>query len=282
MQAKQPISLSIAAVCYNSPADELRTLINSLVSSILRLRKSYSLPLIPVYLIDNSESDPLSLEWLRDQQGLLEEARLEIRIVHGHGNIGYGSAHNLVLSKLESDYHLLLNPDIVLDDKNLFNGVSYLLDNPQVTLVSPFAENDKGEKQYLCKRYPSVLTFLVRGFFPSALKNLFSKRLARFEMHDLAENRASLGIPIVSGCFMLCHTGRLKEIGGFDQRYFLYFEDFDISLRLGKQGSIAYLPDMRIKHLGGHSARKGIKHIRMFMQSGIRFFNTHGWRLYSQ
>ena len=280
MPAKQQTSLSIAIVCYNSPTDELCALIDSLARSISRLKQSYDLPSVPIYLIDNSDSEPLSLQQLKDQNESI--ATLELRLIHGQGNIGYGAAHNLLLSKLGSDFHLMLNPDIVLDEESLLVGVSYLLENPAVTLVSPFAEDEQGQKQFLCKRYPSVLTFLIRGFFPPALKKLFRARLARFEMHELAEDQASVGIPIVSGCFMLCRTSRLKEIGGFDPRYFLYFEDFDLSLRLAQGSELAYLPMMRIKHAGGHAAKKGITHLKMFAGSGIRFFNSHGWRLFRQ
>jgi len=101
-------------------------------------------------------------------------------------------------------------------------------------------------------------------------------------MHDLPEDEASTDIPIVSGCFMLSRTDTLKEINGFDERYFLYFEDFDLSLRMGKLGKLAYLPTMKIIHAGGHAARKGFAHLGMFARSGIRFFNSHGWRFIRQ
>jgi GT2 family glycosyltransferase len=282
LSAKQPISLSIAVVCYDSPAAELHRLINSLLSAILRLRKNYDCASIPVYLIDNSETAPLTLQLLIAQDALLKAADVELKSLHGHGNIGYGSAHNLVIGDLESDYHLLLNPDIEFDAESLCQGVSFLLENPQVALVSPFAENDNGEKQHLCKRYPALLTLLVRGLFPASLQRLFRKRLARYAMHELPEHGASFPIPIVSGCCMLCRSGRLRQIGGFDEGYFLYFEDFDLSLRLAADHELAYLPAMRIKHAGGQAASKGRDHVKIFMKSGMRFFNSHGWRFFNQ
>ena len=99
-------------------------------------------------------------------------------------------------------------------------------------------------------------------------------------MHDLSEREPSVDIPITSGCFMLSRTKSLTEIGGFDERYFLYFEDFDLSLRLGKKGKLAYLPAMRIQHSGGGAGGKGLNHFKMFVRSGVRFFNTYGWRFY--
>jgi GT2 family glycosyltransferase len=81
---------------------------------------------------------------------------------------------------------------------------------------------------------------------------------------------------------MLCRTAALKAVSGFDEGYFLYFEDFDLSLRIAKIGELAYVPAMRIKHAGGHAARKGRAHIGMFVRSAMRFFNTHGWRFFHQ
>ncbi|WES91767.1 glycosyltransferase [Aeromonas hydrophila] len=84
--------------------------------------------------------------------------------------------------------------------------------------------------------------------------------------------------PIVSGCFMLFRTDVLQLLGGFDPRFFLYFEDFDISLRAGKISRIAYVPQVKVVHHGGHASRKGWRHIWMFGRSMVTFFNIHGWR----
>ena len=81
---------------------------------------------------------------------------------------------------------------------------------------------------------------------------------------------------------MLSRGSVLKAVKGFDERYFLYFEDFDLSMRIRQQGRIAYLPTMKIIHGGGYAARKGFSHIRMFVCSAIRFFNTYGWRWFKQ
>jgi GT2 family glycosyltransferase len=69
----------------------------------------------------------------------------------------------------------------------------------------------------------------------------------------------------------------LDAVEGFDPRYFLYFEDFDLSLRLSKVAPIAYVPAVRIVHHGGHAAAKGFAHIRWFATSARRFFSMHGW-----
>ena len=282
MQDKPSISLSVAVVCYNSPVGQIQNLIHSLLDSIEKLKQQVVLEPVPVYLTDNSKKSTFSMELFRDKKARLAANDTEIILIHGHGNIGYGSGHNLILRKLESEFHLILNPDVVLDIDVFIRGINFLLGNSKVLIASPYAIDESGVKQYLCKSYPSVFTFLIRGFFPEPIKKLFRKRLARFEMHDLSEQVASTDIPIVSGCFMLSRTDKLREEGGFDERYFLYFEDFDLSLRMGRLGKLAYVPSMKIIHGGGHAAGKGLKHLRMFSRSGQRFFNAHGWRLFHQ
>jgi len=278
VEIKPLISFSAAVVCYNSPSHDLRKLFTSLFDSIEKLKHSFELPRIPIYLIDNSDENSLKIDSLKLDGERIRFLDVELKLLQGQGNVGYGSAHNLAISKLNSQFHLLLNPDVVLEKEALITGISFLLENPKVALASPYAEDGKGDKQYLCKRYPSVFTFLIRGVFPKFLKKIFTTRLANYEMHDLSEKEPSADIPITSGCFMLLRSESLAEIGGFDERYFLYFEDFDLSLRLGKKGKLAYLPSMRIQHGGGNAGSKGLNHFKMFARSGIRFFNTYGWR----
>lgn len=282
MQDEGPTKFSVSIVCFNSSEFELLALVSSLVAAVEKLRVSYKISKIPVFLIDNSESSQFSLEIFAKLSDRLLAQEIELQLLQGHGNAGYGKGHNLILSKLESKYHLILNPDVQLDENCLLEGIAYFESNENAVLASPFAQYENGEKQHLCKRYPSVLTFLVRGFLPRGMRALFGKRLAKYEMHSLSESEPSTAIPIVSGCFMLCRSDALKRINGFDESYFLYFEDFDLSLRMGKIGGLAYVPAMRIKHAGGDAAKKGFAHLRMFARSGFRFFSTHGWRFFRQ
>lgn len=282
MQDSPNISLTISVVCYHSAEEELHALLVSLLASLHTLQSSFNVTATSLYLIDNSESHSLNLGSFDELSAEMESLEVELRLLQGHGNVGYGSAHNLAIRKIDSDYHLILNPDVILESACLSEGITYLENNQSTVVVSPYTENQHGQKQYLCKRYPAVLTFFVRGFLPAPFRKLFKRRLARYEMHDLPETMPAASVPIVSGCFMLCRTDKLKAVGGFDERYFLYFEDFDLSLRMGREGELAYLPEMKIQHSGGHSAKKGMGHVGMFIRSARRFFATHGWRFLRQ
>ncbi len=273
-----PVSLTLSVVCYHTTSLELETLLNSVFASISCAKQRGRLAQIGLTIIDNSETGGLHEGNLDSFREIAKSLDVELKLMRGHGNIGYGQAHNMALKNTRSDFHLLLNPDVVFDSDCINAGLSYLSNQPNAVLVSPFATNEISEKQHLCKRYPSVFTLLVRGFLPSRWQSSFSDRLADYEMRGLSETEPTASVPIASGCFMLCRSDALRKVGGFDERYFLYFEDFDLSLRLSEIGHIAYLPTMKICHGGGNAAKKGIKHIIMFARSGIRFFNTHGWR----
>jgi GT2 family glycosyltransferase len=313
-------SLSISVVCYQSDKRELERLIASILSCVAELRskqpdgenlesirlvgarlennelelapearpkkaalvKKGGLQTIPVYLIDNSEVSELSVADFEDYQRQAVQLGLEVILLHGHGNVGYGAAHNLIINNLDTSFHLMLNPDVVLGKQFLTAGINYLIDHDDVALVVPMASHENSERQFLCKRYPSVLTLFVRGFLPRNLHKLFTKRLARYEMRDLHDGQINKDILIASGCCMLSRSSVLTAVNGFDERYFLYFEDFDLSLRIRQQGRIAYLPTMEIIHGGGYTARKGFSHVRMFIRSAIRFFSAHGWRWLNQ
>ena len=277
MTAQPAISLSVAIVSYHTPVSLLTASLSSLKRALLALRKNNAAD-VSLYLVDNSETGSLTLEALEPALAGLRAQGVEPVLLQGHGNPGYGAGHNRALTASTAEYHLMMNPDVELDESALVAGLDFLRSHPDAVLASPAARDEAGRRQHLCKRYPPVFTFFLRGFCPGWVQRRFDRRLARFEMRDLPPDRPSSPVPIASGCFMLCRREALAALGGFDEAYFLSFEDFDLSLRLGRVGHLAHVPAMVIVHHGGNSARKGWRHVRLFVRSGLRFFNTHGWR----
>jgi GT2 family glycosyltransferase len=192
--------------------------------------------------------------------------------------MSYGKGAQLALRASLAEFHLVLNPDAALEPEAIDEAVRYMAANPEVGILAPQARDSSGERLYLCKRYPSVLDLLLRGFAPAAIKRRFRARLERYEMRELSADLPLKGISIVSGSFMFCRRALIAEIGGFSESFFLYFEDFDLSLRAAARGELAWVPSVRITHHGGNAARKGWRHVGLFARSAITFFNRHGWK----
>ena len=164
--------------------------------------------------------------------------------LHGHLNIGYGIAHNLMLHGTGADYQLVLNPDVEVASDGIANAVRWLDAHPDVGAAAPAVTRPDGTPDFLCKRYPAVFDLLLRGFAPRFVRRLFKRRLDRYELRDYidpASEKPVLGLPVMSGCCMLVKRKAIDATGGFDPKYFLYFEDLRLERAL-EQGHADGLP----------------------------------------
>ncbi|MFC4624069.1 glycosyltransferase [Daeguia caeni] len=263
--------LTICIVLFKPDLVELFRTFDALLVAIKALEASVGTRLL---IVDNSPDASLDLS----AHPLFSV--VETEIASGQGNVGFGRANNIALKKGVGTYHLVLNPDVEMAPDALIKALHFMDANPQCGLLSPAATAPDGRTQYLCKRYPSLFDLFLRGFMPASVRQLFRKRLDRYEMKEETGDDVFWDPPIVSGCFMLFRGDVFRTLGGFDPRYMLYFEDFDISLRAGRQARIAYVPDVKIVHGGGNAAQKGWWHIAQFLKSAAIFFPSHGIKLF--
>ena len=275
---KPPVHLSVSIVLHNSDLALLRGALASLMASAGAALEAGCLAFVSVVLVDNASGQRFRDELAKLVEDWPEGDGFTLRCEWLPVNRGYGHGHNTAIRSLASDVHLVLNPDVELETDALRAGLSFLARNEDVVLVSPKVYGKGGEQEFLCKRYPSVLVLLLRGFAPRFIQRLFQRQLAAYEMRDVCSDDRPVEVGIASGCFMLMRTPILLEEGGFNERFFLYFEDFDLSLRLEHKGRLVFEPAMRIVHHGGYAASKGWQHLRYFVSSGVMFFNRHGWR----
>jgi hypothetical protein len=275
---KSKLYLTVSVVLYNSPLPFLQRTMESLQRSVQVAQQSGCLDRVTVFLIDNSSQEPYRARLTRALVGWSQSEYFKVRYIPAPINGGFAYGHNIALQFLTSDFHLVLNPDVELEENTLRVGLSSLWENDDVALMSPLVFGRDGKQEFLCKRYPSVLVLLLRGFAPLFIRRLFHQRLADYEMRYICKANGQVNVAIASGCFMLIRTPALLAVNGFNDEFFLYFEDFDLSLRLRKEGRLVFNSDMRIVHHGGYAAKKGRLHLQYFLVSAIRFFNRHGWR----
>ena len=205
---------------------------------------------------------------------------LRVTLTRSAENLGYGRAHNLAMRGGTADYHVICNPDIIFRGNVLRTMQDFLEQNPRVGLLSPTVLNEDLTPQHLNKRLPTVFDLFLRRFLPRPLTPLFRRRLDRYEMKDVGY-ASIIDVPFVSGAFLFCRTEALRLAGGFDPRYFLYFEDVDLSRSVQKQGfRTVFLPTATVVHLWARAQHKDPALALIFVQSGIRYFRKWGWDLW--
>jgi GT2 family glycosyltransferase len=267
------ILLSVSIVTFHPDPDQFRQMIASLDRALSTCNEKIPEFRAVVTVVDNgNELD--KLRQLLDEKG----SAFNISIVSNPVNCGFGRAHNQVLLHAESEFHLVLNPDVILYSDSLYAAISHMQSAPQCVALAPEVRGESGSYQFLCKQYPSVIDLALRGFAPRFLKNRAGSRLAKYENQAMVRGRKNAMVNIISGCFMFCRTQALQKVGGFNPAFFLYFEDFALSLELGKLGRLEYVPAARIVHYGGEAGRKGLRHISYFARSAIRFYSLYGWK----
>lgn len=274
---KKSGSLSVSLVVYYPDLNLLYETIDSLKQAYTHANERGCIDRLTLFIIENGAD-------IKDRQSInqflnktFSESGVDFEYVSGHGNVGYGRGNNIGIQKSQSEYHLILNPDVYLYNDALENGLSVFQAHPEIGMLAPVIINDLSEITHLCKNYPDVLTLFSRGVGIAKSKTL-KDRIDKYSLKKLKLNQLIKNIPIFSGCFMLYRTDVLKQLKGFDPSFFLYFEDFDLSLKTNELTQTALIPSMRIRHLGGGAAKKGGKHIFYFAVSAYKFFNKHGWK----
>jgi GT2 family glycosyltransferase len=272
-------TLTVSVVLHHSPLARLRQTLASLRRALGEARAAGALGDTTVWLLDNS-LDPLYSEAGRGAaaESLDGAPGTEWRYLELDANRGFGAGHNRALLDSDSAYHLVLNPDVELAADALARGLALLAGEPGIVALGPQARGSTGRREYLCKDYPPLFVLLLRGFGPAWLRRRAEGAVARYEMREQCSGDGVTDVPLLSGCCMLLRGRPARLVRGFDTRYFLYFEDFDLSLRLRIHGRLVYAPQVNIVHYGGDAARKGRRHIGWFLRSALRFYRQHGWR----
>ncbi|AWI13839.1 hypothetical protein B4065_2944 [Caldibacillus thermoamylovorans] len=227
-------------------------------------------PNIRVAVFDNNSSNEF-----RNQ---LKQYSDFANITFYHENNGFGFGHNYNLLNADEKYFLIFNPDIIVTKENLYNMVTVMENDESIALLVPKVLNEDGSIQHLMRRRVTVFDYALRFIPFDFVKKLFAKRLATYECRDIPQDRF-VDINMGSGCFMLIRGDIYKEINGFDERYFMYFEDTDLCLMLKKRNRrVVYTPFSFVVHFYERGSHKNWKLFKIFVKSMVKFFNKWGWK----
>lgn len=239
------ISVSASVVTYNDGQRACET-----VKSIAENTKKYPLTL---YVIDNASSD--------DTVSLIENLGY-VSVIKNTENIGFGAAHNVVLGQPLGKYHFVINPDITLNSDVISDMTDYLETHPDAVMVTPKILNVDGTEQKLPKERPTF-----RRLF---LGRLSSKIRSEYVRAD--ENSTEpYDIDFCTGCFFGIRTDVFKKLLGFDQRYFMYLEDADLTLKAKSKGRVVFLPQFSVTHAWERESSKSLKYLAIHITSCFKF-----------
>ncbi len=235
------IKLSVSLVLYHESFSDIKNCLQNLIS-VIPEHTTYDVTIVDNGATALKKSSDIKLECLNHFPGL------PIYYVPSPKNGGYGYGHNQAIFSSHADYHLIMNSDIVILPDALKNAFIFMNDNLNVGMVVPDVYDMADKRVYLCRHNPRLWISFLRRFSPVWLKKIFNKPLTSFEMRNKDYNRPIFNLTNPSGCFMLCRLAILKAIGGFDEKFFMYYEDSDIGRRLANVSQIAYVPTVKIKH----------------------------------
>jgi GT2 family glycosyltransferase len=255
-------NINVSIVLFKNDKNLVKKTIYSCINSII---------INKIYLIDNSPTDIL---------GCL--ANLDSRIIYifNNANLGYGKAHNIALRKSIEEsipYHLVLNPDVYFEKGVLEELYNFMEANKDVGLIMPKVLYPDGDIQYLCKLLPTPLDLFGRRFLNfGPFKKIVEKRNEIYELRFTGYDKI-MEVPYLSGCFMFIRTEVLKKVGLFDERFFMYLEDTDLSRRIHRVAKTIYYPYVHVYHEYGKGSYKSLKLLYYHIKSAVKYFNKYGW-----
>lgn len=249
--------LGVGLVAYNISRCEIIALSESIGSFAL----SYKV------VVDNSPE--------AKDKDLFEE--LHWIYFHNPNNPGFGSSHNFIYENFgnKADYHLIVNPDITFNELILEQLICFMDSRPDAGCVMPRVHYPDGRIQRLAKLLPSPLDLLERRLPFRLLTNLKS---FRFELHDANYESGIFKVPFLSGCFLMFRVESIRNVGFFDERFFMYLEDTDLCRRLWANGSFPYYFGLSsVVHGYARGSSKNVYLFLVHLSSAIKYFYKWGW-----
>lgn len=191
-------------------------------------------------------------------------------------NIGYGRGNNraIRLAITEgSTYHLVVNPDVWFTQDVIPTLWKYMEQHHDVGQMMPKVLFLDGSIQPLAKMLPVPMDLFCRMLLPEFM---FRKRNDKYELRQTGYTKL-LNVPCLSGCFMFFRISALQDVGLFDDRYFMYGEDYDLTRRIHRKYKTIFFPEVSIYHKFNRASRHSVKLFVIHMWSMCKYFCKWGW-----
>lgn len=248
-------NLNVSIVLYNPNFDEIQ----QLVSQLNKCKHINN-----IYLVDNSEKYNSSF------------CSCDAIYIFNNKNIGFGAGHNIAIRMSLTDgikYHLVMNYDVGFSDDTIDKLYERMSIDLSIGLIMPAILNSDGTYQILPKLLPSPFDIFLRICGSSFVS--LRRRISKYTMEGYYSR--TMNVPIISGCFSMFRVEALSETGLFDENFFMYFEDFDISRRIHLKYQTLYYPKVAIVHEYQRGAMKNIRLFFVFIRSFVYYFRKWGW-----
>lgn len=237
-----PVRLSVLVVNYNTA-----TLLVPMMNRLTRAASSSAVGPIQTVMVDNASRDN-SLE-------TISTLTPPVKLIVNKSNVGFGRANNQCLPLVEGHYILLLNTDAFVSDDTLIKTLEYMDTHPRCGVLGVRLIGRDGTLQPSCRYFPTLLNTFIAN---SGLSRLFPWVRAVDDMNW--DHRSTRECDWVPGCYYLVRREVIDQVGLFDPRYFLYFEEVDHCRAVKAAGwSVVYFHDTEVVHIGGESAKSDAK-----------------------
>lgn len=243
--------ISAAIVTYNAEETVMPA-----IESIYKYTRRYP---VNICVFDNASSDETVS--LVKKSGLAQVVGLE-------KNEGFGAGHNEMLKHSMGKYHFVINPDITVSSDVISDIADFMEENPDIVMCMPKILNSDGTEQKLPKEIPTFKRMFLGRLAP------LSKRFKKIRDDYIWADRDLTGVTDIdfcSGCFFCIRSEAFKKLGGFDERFFMYLEDADMTLRAKKLGRVVIAPQFSVTHLWERESAKSLKYMLIHIDSAFKF-----------
>lgn len=260
------IDISIIIVNY-----KVKEYVKGLLESIKKAKQNFELE---IFVVDNDSGDNSST--------YLKEYFPEVQYINNDTNIGFGRANNQAIHKARGEFTFIINPDTVVSEDIFTILTDHMKDHPDCGAAGVKILNPDGTYAPESKRsVPTIWSSFCKMF---SLHEMFPKKriFNQYYMNWLEEDEINK-VPVLSGSCMFWRTSLLKELGGFDERFFMYGEDIDLCYRVqDTKFHIDYVPETSIIHYKGESTKKGdLRYNWIFNKALYQFYDKHYSTKYS-